>query len=62
MDPETYYYPAMAYHHLQDRSKVLENLAQAKKLYEEGRHRSDPYDNPEDRIYREDIERALSEW
>jgi tetratricopeptide (TPR) repeat protein len=59
---ETYYYLAMAYHHLQDRSKMLENLAQAKKLYEEGRHRSDPYDNPEDRIYREDIERALSEW
>lgn len=59
---ETHYYLAMAYHHLQDRPQMLKNLAEAQKLYEEGRHRSDPYDNPTDRIYREDIERALKEW
>lgn len=59
---ETYYYQALAYKQLQDRSKMLENLAEAKKLYQDGRHRMDPYDNPMDRIYWEDIEKALAEW
>ncbi|MBC7773987.1 MAG: hypothetical protein H7246_01010 [Phycisphaerae bacterium] len=59
---ETYYYLAMAYKQSDQRPKMLENLALAQKLYQEGRHRTDPYDNPDDRIYREDIEKALTEW
>lgn len=59
---ETYYYLALAYKQFDQRPLMLENLQQAKKHYEQGRHRKDAYDNPMDRIYREDIEKALTEW
>ena len=60
---ETYYYLALAYKQIGGhRPEMLENLAQAQKLYQDARHRTDPYDNPDDRIYREGIERALAEW
>jgi tetratricopeptide (TPR) repeat protein len=59
---ETYYYLALVYKQFDQRPQMLENLVLANKLYQEGRHRSDPYDNPDDRIYREDIEKALTEW
>jgi len=59
---ETYYYLALAYKQLEQRHQMLENLALAKKLYLEGRHRLDPYSNPDDRIYRKDLEEALAEW
>ncbi len=60
---ETYYYLALAYKQIGDhRPQMLENLAEAQKLYQDGRHRTDPYDNPDDRIYREDIELALAAW
>ena len=59
---ETYYYLALAYKQTDQHPQMLENLALAKKLYEAGRHRKDTYDNPEDRIYREDIDEAQAEW
>ncbi len=60
---ETYYYLALAYKQIgEHRPQMLESLAQAQKLYQEGRHLTDPYDNPDDRIYREDFEKALAEW
>ncbi len=60
---ETYYYLALAYKQMGDhRREMLDNLAQAKQLYQAGRHRTDPYDNPTDRIYWEDIEKALAKW
>ena len=59
---ETYYYLALAYKYLQDRPKMLENLNEARTLYQVGQHRTDPYDNPTDRIYLEDIENALKMW
>ena len=59
---ETYYYLALAYKQLDQRAQMLENLATAQKFYQEGRHRKDAYDHPEDRIYREDIEQALATW
>lgn len=60
---ETHYYLALAYKQIGDhRPQMLENLAKAQKLYQEGRHRTDPYTNPDDRIYREDINKALAEW
>ncbi len=59
---ETHYYLALAYKHLQQRSPMRENLVLAQQLYQAGRHRSDPYTNPDDRIYQEDLEKALAEW
>lgn len=59
---ETYYYLALAFKHLALRPEMLENLTTAKNLYESGRHFTDAYDNPCDRIYREDVEKALAEW
>lgn len=60
---ETHYYLALAYKQIGEyRPQMLENLAQAQKLYQEGRHRTDPYSNPDDRIYWKDLEKALAEW
>ncbi|MFN0034074.1 MAG: tetratricopeptide repeat protein [Saprospiraceae bacterium] len=60
---EAHYYLALAYKQVGERrAQMLESLAEAKKLYQSGQHRTDPYSNPDDRIYREDIEKALAEW
>lgn len=59
---ETHYYLAMAYKHLQMRPQMRENLVLAQQLYQAGRHRTDPYTHPDDRIYQEDLEKALAEW
>lgn len=60
---ETFYYLALVYKQMGDhRPEMLENLAMAQKLYQEGRHRTDPYDHPEDRIYQEYITKALTDW
>jgi len=59
---ETHYYLALAYKYLQQRPQMRENLALAQQFYQAGRHRSDPYSQPDDRIYREDLEKALADW
>lgn len=59
---ETHYYLALAYRHLADRANMRKHLEEAQKLYESGRHRTDPYSNPDDRIYRKDLDKALAEW
>jgi hypothetical protein len=41
---------------------MRENLVLAQQLYQAGRHRTDPYTHPDDRIYQEDLEKALAEW
>lgn len=57
---ESYYYLALAYRQLKQPDLVASNLLKAKELYQEGSHRTDPYDHPMDRIFATDIERALA--
>jgi tetratricopeptide (TPR) repeat protein len=59
---ENEYYLAQIYRLTGEREKMLFHLGQAQKLYQDGRHRTDPYDNPMDRIYASDIEQAIKEW
>lgn len=57
---ENDYYLAKAHRHLGHPDLVRQHLLRAQELYQAGRHRSDPYDHPMDRIYAVDIERALA--
>jgi tetratricopeptide (TPR) repeat protein len=59
---ENEYYLAQIYRLMGEREKMFQHLTKAQILYQDGRHRTDPYDNPMDRIYASDIEQALKEW
>lgn len=60
---ETHYYLAKAWYLLDIEPKKREKeLQEALILYQNGRHRKDPYTNPDDRIYLEDIKNAMVEW
>lgn len=53
---ENQYYSALAYLNLDKLTEYKSSLKRAKELYIEGRKMSDPYSNPMDKIYLEDIE------
>lgn len=53
---ENQYYSALAYLSLENLSEYKSSLMRAKELYIGGRKMSDPYSNPMDKIYLEDIE------
>lgn len=55
---ENQYYSALAYLSLDKLSEYKSSLEKAKELYIEGRKMSDPYSNPMDKIYLENIETA----
>lgn len=57
---ENEYYLAHAHRQLGNPDLARKHLLRAKELYDIGRHRTDPYDNPMDRIYLTDIEQALA--
>jgi hypothetical protein len=59
---ENEYYLAMVHKQLGHGDQVRPHLKRAKELYEADRHRTDPYDNPMDRIYASDIAKALADW
>ncbi len=59
---ENEYYLAQVHKQLGNTDLVRPHLQRAQELYEAGRHRSDPYDHPMDRIYTSDIAKALADW
>jgi tetratricopeptide (TPR) repeat protein len=60
---ETHYYLAKAWFMLHiEPEKRQQELQKALDLYQTGRHRSDPYTHPDDRIYLEDIRSAMEKW
>ena len=56
---ENQYYSALAFLNLDKPAKYKSSLEKARKLYMEGKQISDPYSNPMDKIYLEDIENQL---
>ena len=56
---ENQYYLALTYKRLGNRNEYKVILEQAKELYVEGRKMSDPYSNPMDKIYLENIKNEL---
>ena len=56
---ENQYYSALAFLNLDKPAKYKSSLEKARKLYKEGKQISDPYSNPMDKIYLEDIENQL---
>ena len=56
---ENQYYSAIAFLNLNKLAKYKSSLEKAKELYIEGRKMSDPYSNPTDKIYLENIENEL---
>ncbi len=59
---ENDYYLAQVHRLLGHTDLVRQHLLRAQELYQSGRHRTDPYDHPMDRIYAADIAKALAEW
>gem|GEM_PF-5714452 len=56
---ENQYYSALAFLNLDKPTEYKSSLEKAMKLYKEGKQISDPYSNPMDKIYLEDIENQL---
>lgn len=58
---ENAYYLALAYRRSGQPEQARPYLEKARELYLAGRHRTDPYDHPMDRIFLSDIDRELAE-
>lgn len=56
---ENQYYLALTYQKLDNNTELKSGLEKAKELYIEGKKMSDPYSNPMDKIYLEQIEGQL---
>jgi tetratricopeptide (TPR) repeat protein len=56
---ENQFYSALAYQKLNNPKEFKSCIEKAKKLYTEGRKMNDPYSNPMDKIYLENIENEL---
>ncbi|MDC6389443.1 hypothetical protein PP182_12170 [Maribacter sp. PR1] len=59
---ENHYYSALTLRELGKAEPSLDRLKTAKELYLAGRRMSDPYSNPMDKIYFEDIETAINSF
>jgi len=56
---ETYYYVALTYKAMNNGEEYLMNIERAKQYYLEKKKMTDPYTNPMDKVYWEDIEQEI---